>query len=527
MKKISLLVEFRTFHTLTLTVFIAALNIPPIHSFAQSFFKGLGDLPDGIFYSVAYGVSEDGSAVIGDGISANGAEGFRWTEASGLVGLGDLSGGSFESHAYGVSENGSVVVGISYSANGTEAFRWTSATGMVGLGGLPGDKFESYALDVSADGSVVVGYSNSKNGAEAFRWTETTGMIGLGDLPGGEFHSYASGVSRDGVVIVGYSDSGNGAEAFRWTQATGMVGLGDLPGSDFYSFATAASGDGSVIVGFSKSAYSGVNLEAFRWTQATGMVGLGDLPGGDFYSTALGVSADGAVIVGGSHSSQGYAAFIWDPQNGMQKVEDWLMANGVSIPPGWVLEYATDVTVQNGYAIVVGYGWNPLGQQEAWIAKAPIGAETLYPEEFFVVRGQLVQGGLDELLQSDDEKLVMKRPRSTGITGVQIILDVKSHFPGTSVTQLGFTLEALSSIVGASQKVLFKNYQTGTFEEVDSRTATTTDSMTQVTIFTNGSRFVHPQTGEMHARIVWTKTGFVPVNWTTSTDFVQWQVWGN
>ena len=39
-------------------------------------------------------------------------------------GLGDLPGGSFYSTAYGVSADGSVVVGLSGSASGPEAFRW-------------------------------------------------------------------------------------------------------------------------------------------------------------------------------------------------------------------------------------------------------------------------------------------------------------------------------------------------------------------------------------------------------------------
>ena len=57
--------------------------------------------------------------------------------------LGDLSGGVFTSLAFGVSDNGLVVVGQGDSARGAvgsgrEAFRWTQAGGMVGLGDLPG-----------------------------------------------------------------------------------------------------------------------------------------------------------------------------------------------------------------------------------------------------------------------------------------------------------------------------------------------------------------------------------------------------
>ena len=137
-------------------------------------------------------------------------------------GLGDLPGGIFFSHAHGVSANGSVVVGLSKGASGTEAFRWTSGGGMVGMGDLPGGSFSSNAQGgVSADGSVVVGTGNIASGVRAFRWTSGGGMVSLGDLPGGIFHSIAGGVSADGSVAVGHSSSASGTEAFRWTSGGG------------------------------------------------------------------------------------------------------------------------------------------------------------------------------------------------------------------------------------------------------------------------------------------------------------------
>jgi probable HAF family extracellular repeat protein len=60
------------------------------------------------------------------------------------------------SWAYGVSADGSVVVGRSYNAAGQwRAFRWTASGGMQDLGTLGGSESEAYG--VSADGSVVVG----------------------------------------------------------------------------------------------------------------------------------------------------------------------------------------------------------------------------------------------------------------------------------------------------------------------------------------------------------------------------------
>ena len=219
--------------------------------------------------------------------------------AASFQGLGDLPGGTFQGSALGVSGDGSVVVGYSYSANGLEAFRWTQAGGIVGLGGVS----QSSAQAVSGDGSVVVGITFPATGNEAFRWTQAGGIVGLGDLPGGGFGSGAYGISSDGSIVVGYGTSASGIEAFRWTQAGGIVSLGDLPGGSVDTYASGVSDDGSVVIGFGNSANG---YEAFRWTQAGGIRSLKDLLTTDFglnltgwqLSRAQGISADGLTIVG-------------------------------------------------------------------------------------------------------------------------------------------------------------------------------------------------------------------------------------
>ncbi len=302
----------------------------------QAFFTGLGDLPGGSFESWAYGVSADGSTVVGVSYSAQGSEAFRWTEATGMLGLGDLPGDGFISEARGVSADGSVVVGRSWSASDFEAFRWAEQTGMVGLGGPPGEAFPREANGVSADGSVIVGATTDP---QAFRWTGAEGVVTLG---GGT----ARDVSANGSVIVG------GAPAFRWTAEHGMVGLG--PGTAY-----GVSADGSVIVGVSVG-------EPFRWTEATGMVSLGGP-----YGAAYGVSADGSVVVG--EGSDG--AFIWDATNGMRDLRDVLVNDFGLDLTGWALVSAQGVS-GDGLTIV---GWGeyayssfpPAVRVEAWIAHIP------------------------------------------------------------------------------------------------------------------------------------------------------------
>jgi probable HAF family extracellular repeat protein len=146
--------------------------------------------------------------------------------------------------------------------------------------------------------------------------------------------------------------------------AAAFTGLGDLPGSGFNSVALGVSADESVVVGFSESA-SGP--EAFRWTGGV-MTGLGDLPGGIFSSVAFGVSADGSVVVGGGISAAGGEAFLWDGVNGMRSLMDVLVNDfglGAALT-GWTLELATAISA-DGLSIV-GFGTNPNGQGEAWLA---------------------------------------------------------------------------------------------------------------------------------------------------------------
>jgi probable HAF family extracellular repeat protein len=216
----------------------------------------------------------------------------------------------------------------------------------------------------SSDGSIIVGRSYSGQNFEAFRWTQATGIVGMGDLPGGGFSSEANGITPDGLFVVGGGVSASGFEAFLWTQAGGMVGLGDLPGGQFNSVARAVSADGSVVVGRGNSA-SG--YEAFRWTQASGMVGLGDLSGGYFDSLAQSVSADGSVVVGQSRSSVGDEAFIWTAPTGMRRLFDALHIDlGLDLT-GWTLSSATGISADG--RTIVGYGINPSGQDEAWVAQ--------------------------------------------------------------------------------------------------------------------------------------------------------------
>ena len=354
---------------------LALLFAPAAAVAGDPFFTGVGDLPGGNVLSAANGVSGDGAVVAGYSNTATGDEAIRWTQQGGLQGLGDLPGGATYSQARAVSADGSTIVGSSTSASGGEGFRWLAGSGPVGVGDLPGNAFFSIASGVNTDGTVVVGHSESTNSgtlsAEAFRWTLAGGIAGLGDLPGSIFFSVATGSSADGTRVCGYGTSTasgpSSSEASRWVQGVGMVGLGDLAGGGFGGNAFGISADGNAIVGLS-AATGGVF--AFRWTDpaagGAGMESLGDLPGGSAFSRANGVSADGKVVVGQSVGPNGMEAFVWIEGQGIFALKNMLQNDlGLDLT-GWTLEVAQAVSADG--RTIVGYGPNPDGNYEGWVA---------------------------------------------------------------------------------------------------------------------------------------------------------------
>lgn len=97
--------------------------------------------------------------------------------------------------------------------------------------------------------------------------------------------------------------------------------------------------------------------------------GLGDLSGGGFGSLGLGLSADGAVVVGQGHSASGNEAFVWDVLGGMRSLENLLVADFGFDLTGWRFAQARGVSADG--QVFAGWGVNPSGQNEAWIASIP------------------------------------------------------------------------------------------------------------------------------------------------------------
>ncbi len=335
----------------------------------------------GVGFRCPTAVSGDGSTVVGYSGYVPSGRAMRWTWNEGVLELGDLPGGDDASTAYGVSGDGSVIVGtgtwgqlVPPEQPGEDelgAFRWTQEGGIQFIGDLPGGSVHSGASGVSQDGRVIVGSSVSGSyGAlpvrEAYRWTAEEGMVSLGRLSDstGVKMLEAVSASADGSVIAGSGDVlKGGREAFRWTASEGMVGLGQLPiPGDFHSIALAISANGEAVVGHS-------HFRAFRWTQEDGMAPLVDLSD-DMESMAYSVSGDGSVVVGYYYEdSFRRGAFMWDPQHGLRDLKTVLTTDFGLDLTGWRLDRATAISADG--LTIVGWGTNPTYGEEGWVARLP------------------------------------------------------------------------------------------------------------------------------------------------------------
>jgi len=105
------------------------------------------------------------------------------------------------------------------------------------------------------------------------------------------------------------------------------------------------------------------------------MVSLGGLSDEFPFSRADGVSADGSTIVGQGYNTTNSDAFVWDGQNGIRSLRDVLTAQGDDLT-GWTLTSAQAVSADG--RTIVGWGTNPAGQTEAWLAR--ISGPAIVPE---------------------------------------------------------------------------------------------------------------------------------------------------
>jgi len=247
---------------------------------------------------------------------ASGNEAAIWSRDQGLQLLG-IPPGYESSVAQGISQDGSRVVGTASRGSfptTTEAFVWTLQNGIIGLGSLlPGASSSnaSNARGISDDGTAV-GRATYLSGNSIWMLTTDGEMTTLG-LPQGATDVTSLTVSRGGNEVVGTATNLN--RAFIWDRQDGFRDLGG--GIRF----AIVSDDGSTVSGRSVDP-----SPPYRWTREEGAIPLSTLPGWPRCTGIYDMTPDASIIVGELSNSSSRLAFVWDEQHGTQDLRQLLIA---------------------------------------------------------------------------------------------------------------------------------------------------------------------------------------------------------
>jgi uncharacterized membrane protein len=309
-------------------------------------------------------VSADGRTIVGGAEFPNGNNSAAlWLGGSDWQTLGGLSPAGCPDHSsvYGVSGDGSALVGLGWDGCRARGFRWEESTGMVDLGTLVEGR-NSRANHVSDDGHVIVGWNDTLSG----RWVAAKWVDGVEEyiLDQGIHLGEALATNHDGSIIVG-DECSDPDDAWIWTETTGVTCVG-LPGADNVIFDT--SDDGRVMGGWwttSPMHRQGVvyfdrqpvfladHLLAAGITDAQGWISLGGV---------LAVSSNGRMIGGwginGSGIQQGYLVKF-----GLDAPELTLDSTGTTAELMW-----DAVPVAEGYDVVRGSLGDLIGTDGDFVA---------------------------------------------------------------------------------------------------------------------------------------------------------------
>ena len=142
-----------------------------------------------------------------------------------------------------------------------------------------------------------------------------------------------------------------------------------------------------------------------------------------------------------------------------------------------------------------------------------------------MVRGSVVSGTLASLFNSDDNRLVMRPGIVFSTSEAPLQMQVDATAQSTTASTFRFKVESAANQGNIRQTISLFNFNTNSYEQLDTRIATTNDTVVEIVVTTNASRFVNPATGAVRSLIAWKAAGPVfSYPWLVSVDQVRWQI---
>ena len=149
---------------------------------------------------------------------------------------------------------------------------------------------------------------------------------------------------------------------------------------------------------------------------------------------------------------------------------------------------------------------------------------TVHPSSFSISPGIILSGGLNELQYNDGQRLIA-RPGvvlSSNQTPLQIVIEGSS--PVHTPTKLRVLVEAQVSQANISQTISLFDFVSSSWEVLDTRAGTISDSVADVAASGNPEGYVQTN-GTIRARVGYRATGpILSYPWQARVDRVLWSV---
>ncbi len=260
--------------------------------------QNLGTVIPSHLTSFGTAISDDGAIVVGNSYTIGIGQplrAFRWT-TSGMTGL---PLGNFHDEAFGISADGSTILGQS----NYYAVKWTNSGTTLNYLGQIQAAGTDYTVGSNTNGTIIGGFGSYNGYRNAALWLPPAPPQNLGTVfP--NLDTWVSAMSRDGSTMVGFTGYGLYQQrAMKWTQATGLVDIGvpSFIAGDEAVF-SAVTSEGIASLGW--ASYNAVQ-KATHWTEVGGFQDLNgylaaagvNLTGWDL-TECTGVSADATALCG-------------------------------------------------------------------------------------------------------------------------------------------------------------------------------------------------------------------------------------
>lgn len=145
------------------------------------------------------------------------------------------------------------------------------------------------------------------------------------------------------------------------------------------------------------------------------------------------------------------------------------------------------------------------------------------PASYSAVRGRIVSGGLQELLFSDDQRVVMQPFVVLNQNEPPVQLELESTL-SRSTAALGFRLEGHVSVGNLTQQIMMYNFTTNQWDLIDSRAASVTETVLDVQV-SNPASYIEPGTRRVRVLLAWKSAGPVLIYpWQVRIDQAVWLV---